>query len=650
MTLATEIRFDGWVLRTDSGELARAGNVVRLQDQPLQVLLELLERPGAMVSREQLIARLWPKGVVDYDTGLNTVVRKLRAALGDDAGEPRYIETIPRRGYRFIGAIEAPPNVAEVAPPAPEPEPAPPPQVLPAAEPVPAMTPAPAPEPVSVTPPAPAPLPGPSARRWRPWVWSLALPLLVALALGTRPLWQPPARSAESVAVLPFKPLVPEAANPALELGMADTLITQLSRIPGLKVSPLTAARSFDAPDRDPIAAGRALGVDAVLEGSLQVDQQRLRVSARLLRVADGRALWSDDFDEPMASLFELQDAVARKVVAALAVQLSDDEARRVTRPATRNMAAYQHYVSGLYLWQRRVPEAAAQFEAALAEDPQYAQAWSGLAGALASQAVYGYAPPQAVFPRAKQAALRALELDPELAQAHAALAHVLVQYERRYWEGEQEYLRALSLDPLDATTWMRLALVRAMLGRLDDAQADMTRARDLEPMNLGYATNLGLILYLKRNYESAAQELNRVLQLDPAADPARALLGRVRLAQGDAAGAIAEFRRQQRPVPGGDGDLGRAYAASGQVAEAHAEIERLRQRGSEGFGVAYDMAGIHAALGEIPAACEALQRSVDDHSQLLGLLGSDPAMDPLRDQPCFDTVRRQLLGTIPRP
>ncbi|MCK7510157.1 MAG: winged helix-turn-helix domain-containing protein [Desulfobacterales bacterium] len=219
MTLPSEIRFDGWLLRTDSGELTRGAKVVRLQEQPLQVLLALLDRPGAMVAREQLIARLWPKGVVDYETGLNTVVRKLRAALEDDAGEPRYIETIPRRGYRFIGTVEAPPvpdDGARGDPPIER-------TVAPAPEPVPTVTPAPLRE----------------ERRWRPWVASLALLLLVALALGTRSLWQPQARVADSVAVLPFKPLVPEAASPALELGMADTLIMQLSRIPGLRVSPL---------------------------------------------------------------------------------------------------------------------------------------------------------------------------------------------------------------------------------------------------------------------------------------------------------------------------------------------------------------------------------------------------------------------------
>jgi serine/threonine-protein kinase len=368
-----------------------------------------------------------------------------------------------------------------------------------------------------------------------------------------------------------------------------------------------------------------------------------------LLRVADGRALWSDDFDEPMVNLFELQDIVARKVVSALALRLSAEQAQRVTRPATRSMEAYQHYVSGLYLWQRRLPSAAAQFEAALQEDPQYAEAWSGLAGALAAQGVYGYAPPQSVFPRAKQAALQALALQPELASAHAALAHTLVQFERRYWEGEQEYLRALSLDPSDATTWMRLALVRGMLGRLDEAQGDMTRARDLEPMNLSYASNLGLLLYLERDYVAATRELQRVLELEPSFDPARALLGRVLLAQGDAEGAIREFRQLQRPVPSGDGSLGQAYAAAGRREEARAELERLQRRAAEGFGVAYDIAGIHAALGELPQACAALQRAMGDHSQFIGFIGSDPAMDPLRGEPCLAAVQRQLLGSVPR-
>lgn len=606
-----EIRFDDWVLRADSGELIRDGRATRLQDQPLQVLQELLMRPGELVTREQLIARLWPKGVVDYETGLNTVVRKLRQALGDDADAPRYIETIPRRGYRFIGTV-APP----AQPPAPPAEPE--------ARPVPA-----------------------ARRRLRhevAWVLGAVLVLLLVLLLTGRAPWPQQRPVAESMAVLPFRPLMPEAANPALELGMADTLITHLSRVPSLRVSPLSAVRPYGSADRDPLAAGRALGVDAVLEGSLQVDSQRLRVSARLLRVADGHALWSDNFDEPMTSLFQLQDAVARKVVSALAVQLSNEQTQHLARPATRSMAAYQHYVSGLYLWQRRLPEATQQFETALREDPDFAQAWAGLAGALAAQGVYGYAPPDDVFPRAMQAAEQAIALDPDLARARGALGHVMVQYEHRYQQGEREYLAALRLDPADATTWMRLALVRAMQGRLDDALADMTHARDLEPLTLSFATNVGLILYLKRDYARARQELQRVLDLDPGFDSARALLGRVLLAQGDADAAIREFSTQRTSVPGGDGDLGRAYALAGRVAEARAQIERLNRRALEGFGVAYDLAGIHAALGETTQACAALRRAIDDHSQLVGFLASDPAMDALRGQDCLNAVQRRLL------
>jgi len=561
MNAPKTVRFNGWVLRTDSGELHRAGKVTRLQQQSLRVLVALLDRPGEVVSREKLITGLWPGAVVDYETGLNTIVRKLRAALEEDADEPRYIETIPRRGYRFIGRIDS----------------------------------------------------------------------VVA------------GREADSLAVLPFRALVPDSASPALALGLADTLITQLSRIPGLRVSSLFAVRPFDTADCDTLAAGRALRVDVILEGSLQADAQRVRISARLLRVADGRALWSDDFDQPMTSLFEVQDAVARKVVAALSVRLSPEQTRHMTQPATSSMVAYRHYVSGLYLWQRRSQEAAAQFEAALREDPQYAAAWAGLAGALAAQAVYGHAPPGLVFPRAKEAALRAVDLDPDSAQARTALAHVLVQYERRYQDGELEYLRALSLDPSNANTWMRLALVRVMLGRLDDALVDMTRARSLEPMTLSLTTNLGLLLYLMRDYAAAERELDYVLELDPSLDTARAVLGRVLLARGDTDGAIREFRKQRGPVPGGDGDVGRAYAAAGRRKEARAEVKRLERRATEGYGVAYDLAGIFAALGETRAACEALRRALEDNSQLLGFMGSDPAMDPLRREACFVEVERRL-------
>ncbi len=548
--MGLEIRFDGWTLRTDSGELTRDGSVTRLQEQPLQVLIELLSRPGELVTREQLISRLWSKGVVDFETGLNTVVRKLRVALGDDASTPKYIETIPRRGYRFIGRLEAerPAPAAELAPP-------------------------PSPTESAALPPGEE-----WAARRLPW-FVLVAALLAIAAFGAWQFLQPREPFARSLAVLPFKSLEPEPNDPALQLGMTDSLITQLSLIPDLRVASLSAVRTLGAPGQDPVEAGRSLKVDAVLEGSLQVVTDRVRVSARLLKVSDGKALWAGEFNERLTDIFELQDAVARRVVAALALRLSPEQSERLARPATTSASAYQYYASGLYLWQQRRPEAVAEFEAALREDPGYVLAWSGLANALAAQGVYGFAPPEAVFPRARDAALEAVRLDPASSEAHAALGQALVQGERRYREGEAEYREALRLDPDNATAWFRLAILHAQTGRLDDAFDEIRRAQEIEPLTLNYGANLGMFLYLDRDYAAARKELGRILALDPKFDHGHAVLGRVLLAQGDAAAAIEQFRQQKAPVPGGDGDLGRALARAGRLGEAQAEIARLEER-----------------------------------------------------------------------
>lgn len=612
--MSLEIRFDGWTLRADSGELTRDGTVTRLQEQPLLVLIELLSRPGELVTREQLISRLWPKGVVDFETGLNTVVRKLRVALGDDASTPKYIETIPRRGYRFIGRLEA-------APPAPVAEPA--------SSPSPTES------------PALAPGEERPARRL-PWFVPVAALLAIA-AFGAWHWLQPREPVARSLAVLPFKPLEPEPSDPALQLGMTDTLITQLSLIPDLRVASLSAVRTLGAPGQDPVEAGRSLKVDAVLEGSLQVDTDRVRVSARLLKVSDGKALWAGEFNERLTDIFELQDAVARRVVAALALRLSPEQSERLARPATTSASAYQHYASGLYLWQQRRPEAVAEFEAALREDPGYVLAWSGLANALAAQGVYGFAPPEAVFPRARDAALEAVRLDPASSEAHAALGQALVQGERRYREGEAEYREALRLDPDNATAWFRLAILHAQTGRLDEAFEEIRRAQEIEPLTLNYGANLGMFLYLDRDYVAARKELERILALDPAFDHGHAVLGRVLLAQGDAAAAIEQFRQQKAPVPGGDGDLGRALARAGRLGEAQAEIARLEERATAGYGVGYDLALVHAVLGDTTRACEALRHGLADHSQTIGFLRYEPAMDALRSEPCYAEAFRAL-------
>jgi DNA-binding winged helix-turn-helix (wHTH) protein/TolB-like protein/tetratricopeptide (TPR) repeat protein len=612
MSTSPDISFDGWTLRGLPGELEKDGRRLRLQDQPLQILQALLEKPGAVVTREELIARLWPKGIVDFETSLNTAVRKLRVALGDEADTPRYIETLPRKGYRFIGTVTMPSTTAGDS--------------------------------------APRRAPGLSRPRVAAWITIGALlvgaGMLIAPALRRLPTASEASRApvVNSLAVLPFRPLLPAARNPALEFGMADTLITQLSNLPGVRISPLSAVRTYDAANQDPLAAGRSLLVAAVLDGSIQTDQKRVRVSARLLRVSDGSALWSSQFDEPVSDIFSVQDAIARQVVQALAITLSPGAQRRMLRQSTSSADAYQAYVSGLYKWQRRMPQAVQDFEAAIRADPNYALAWSGLSSALTAQGVFGYAPPDKVFPRAKDAALKARALDAELGDADAALGHVLIQYERRYAEGEKLYLAAIQRNPDDAPSWHGLGIVRACLGRKEQGLADMQHAQELEPTTLAIRANVGLLLYLNREYDKAMAQVGRVIELDPDYSYAHSLMGRVLLAKGDIDGALKQFAARTQPNPGSDGDLGRAYARAGRVNEARAELARLKKRAQEGFGVAYDVATIHAALGETAKACAALEQSLSDHSQLVGFLELDPAIDALRSAPCYQKVRAELM------
>ena len=230
-----------------------------------------------------------------------------------------------------------------------------------------------------------------------------------------------------------------------------------MSNLPNLRVPPLSAVRGYNSPEQDPLAAGRTLRAETVLDGSIQLDQQQVRVTARLLRVVDGHSLWSGKFDEPMGNIFSVQDAITRQVVDALAVSLSTAARQRLHHQYTSSTEAYQHYVSGLYKWQRRMPQAVADFEAALRVDPNYALAWTGLSSALTAQGVFGFEPPDKVFPHAREAALKAVAIDREMPEALSALGHIAVQYERRYQDGEQYYLTSLRLKQDQAHTWQRL-------------------------------------------------------------------------------------------------------------------------------------------------------------------------------------------------
>jgi serine/threonine-protein kinase len=278
---------------------------------------------------------------------------------------------------------------------------------------------------------------------------------------------------------------------------MTDALISQLGTVPGVTVSSLSAVRRAAGADVEATDAGKALGVEAVLESTLLRQGERIRVSSRLIRVRDGQSLWAGKFDEPISDIFAVQDSIAGRVVRTLAPQLTSAAPPARLR-TTDNAEAYQLYLSGFYQQQRRdidgLPMAVEKFEAAIRMDPGYAQAWGALSRALAAQGVFGTQPPMTVFPRAKEAALKAVELDPDSAEAQAALAHVLVVYDRKYNEAEEHYTLAKQLSPGTPEFYLLSSINQASLGRTQEALAEARRALEIEPASLLFSTNLGML------------------------------------------------------------------------------------------------------------------------------------------------------------
>lgn len=601
---STRYEFLGYRLEARQRQLRDPrGRPVELPARAFDTLLYLIEHHGQDIGKDRLMAAVWPDSVVE-ENNLSQAISALRRALGDQRTAPRFVMTLPGRGYRFIAEVSTCSDET-----------------------------------------TPWDQSG-NARRNRVRVVVVALVALAsaALALVLAPGKSVPPPVANSLAVLPFTPLLPDEADPALELGMADALIAHVSVLPGIVVRPVSAVRRFMAVDQDPMGAGRELGVEIVLAGSIHKESDHVRATARLLRVVDGHSLWAGRFEAPMSGIFDMQDEIGNAVLASLAARLGTRPPDGPVPRATSSPEAYQWYLTGVYNRQRHdLKSAAANFSAAVREDPQYAVAWSALSSMLAAQAVFNLQPPDTVFPQAREAAQRAIELDDSLADAKGALGHVLVMYERKYAEGEALYREARELDPSAGLVRLWTSINFLHLGRGQEALEEARRAQALEPGTLPFAANVAMMLYYNRDYDAAIVELERVLSLHPGFDHARSLLGRALLQRGDPGAALAHFAARVLPTPGSFGDLGRAYAAMGRSADALEEIELLEAKGREGFGTAYDIASVHALLGEMPKACAALSEALHDRSMGIGLLRVDPDFDKLRDHACFSEVTARL-------
>ena len=346
---------------------------------------------------------------------------------------------------------------------------------------------------------------------------------------------------------------------------MTDTLISRLRELDGITVQPFSSVRRYGSAEQDAVEAARSLGVASVLDGTVQRSGERLRVTARLLNVSDGRQLWSQHFDENFTDIFAVQDTIAARVADSLAIRLTGQADRRLKRRFTDDAEAYQLYVSGLFQRSRAgeagFRQSIESFEKAIARDPNYPLPYVGVADGYAMPGVFGALAPDEAFPRALAAANKALELDNESGEAHTSLAHIKAVYERDLPGAEREYQLALTLALEYATAHMWYGLSLAWSGRYDDGIAQLREAQDLEPLQLGTSANIGMLFYFSRRYDEAIQQLRKVLAIESALDHARSFLGRAYLRQDDPAAAIAEFRKRKSLSVGSYADVGMALA-----------------------------------------------------------------------------------------
>ncbi|MDQ3750254.1 MAG: tetratricopeptide repeat protein [Acidobacteriota bacterium] len=453
----------------------------------------------------------------------------------------------------------------------------------------------------------------------------------------------------KTVAVLPFKPLAAENRDEALELGMADTLISKLSG-DEITVRPLSAIRRYNSVEQDSLIAGRELNVEAVLDGTIQISGERIRVSARLVQTSDGKQLWAEQFDEKFTDIFAVQDSISERVAAALKIRLGNRERNH----QTENVEAYQLYMKGRYHILKLKPsetnKALSYFQQAIAIDPTYARAYLGLANSYRSLVLAGEMTPTEFLPKAKAAASKAIEIDDTLAEAHAELCYIVIRYDWNWNEAENHCKQALELDPNNAETHHAYAHVFSLTGRHEQGLAEIERARELDPLNLRISTVEAQFLIYAGQTDEALFRLQKAIELEPDFWFAHNFAASAYIEKGMYAEAIAEARRAKE-LSGGItqpiGFLGYALVKSGKETEARAELESLLKLSNERYVPPYHIAMIYNGLDERDKTLEWLERGFNERDPRMAFLKVEPKWNNLRNEPRFTDFDETYETTI---
>ncbi len=640
------VRFGVYEVDFGAGELRRKGVRLRLQEQPLQILAMLLDQPGRVVTREELKRRLWAGTVVDFDHGINSAIKKLRDALGDGSDVPRYIETLPRRGYRFIYPVNGhpvngrDPGGVPVASSAPD---------------GPALG---GKTPVATPPSSPAAAAVPRRRPAAMWVLAAVAPTLVLLGLGVGVhRWSGGPPEITSIAVLPFRDLSPEPGRAHFADGTTEALITELGKIGALRVLSYRSVAAYRDPTKPPSRIARELGVDAMLDGTVVESGGRVRITASLVQASPERQLWAESFEFDLRDVLAVQGALAREVAGCVHVKLTPGEDARLTSSRRVDPAAYEAYLLGrAHLSKAPTPasfaRAKAWFEKAIERDPGWAPAYAAL-GEM-------YVGHRGVHPDNTEARLQArrwgelaLERDDSLADAHAVLG-ISAQHEWDWPRAEREFRRAIELNPSHAMARVWYALFLDAMQRFEEAAVHAARAQQLDPAAPRVHTWAAATYVYAGRVDEAVAAVEKALELDGGFADASLVLARIHLARGRHADAIAELRRalNLRRYPHLVGALAHVYARAGEPAEAAKLVDELN--GNDGVDPGYAHFGriwAYAGLGDRDRAFNALEKAYEARVGRLVWLNVDPLLEPLRSDPRLaDLARRIGLPPARRP
>jgi len=646
------VRFGVFEADLEAGELRKHGLRLKLSEQPFQILAMLVARPGEIVSREVLRERLWPSDTfVDFDHGLNNAVMRLREALGDSSDHPRFIETLPRRGYRFIAPVELKGSPSDSLA-----------QGDVASEKGAEIPSASGKDRAGNSAALVNTAQVPPSRRF-----SISrIAVLVAAVLAGSALIsgitvhyvrgvnasKGKANRSSSLVVLPLENLSGDKEQDYFADGMTDDLIANLAKIHSLRVISRSTAMAYKGTHKPLPQIASELNVDAVVEGTVMRVGNRVRITAELVQVSTDQHLWADTYESPIGDVLALQNRVSSAIVDEIRINLTKEDKERLAQKPSVSPEAYEDYLKGRYYWNKRsgdgFEKAIGYFEEATRRDPQYALAYAGLADCygIIGATIYGRLPSLEAAPKAKAAAIRALEIDPSLAAAETSLATAKFNYDWDWAGAAEGFKKAIQLDPEYSTAYQRYSLYLSAMGKFEDSFQQIKKARELEPLSISINTSVGWRLYLAREYDRAIAQLRDTLEMDPASEWAHLNLGQAYEQKGQFGLAIEELQKAvelSHSSPLTISALAHAEALSGNHVAAKKLLTQLDSLSKKQYVSPFYVAIVYLGLGKNDEAMSWLEKAYNDRSNGLVFLKVEPELDPLRTNPRFAALQSRL-------